>query len=390
MVERVNLNFSGFRPDIIEKVIRLLLILERIGNHAFLGSRMSLHGGTALNLFVLAMPRLSVDIDLSYVGNTDREQMLAERPAIEHAIADIARELGFTVTISPAEHSGRTFRLQYKGTAGLDSVKIDTNFLNRSPLLPLQRKTVVLDSGAEVTFPLNSDIELIAGKLKALVERVAVRDLYDTSRIAAIYPDLVAGGDERLFRRIVLYYLAKSEPFPRLLEVGDRFSGRHKDVADTLYPMLLAGEEPHLEAMIDTAQAFLARVSRPVDTEDMPRSTPSIWSGKNPPCTNLSWPPTPSTSSPLSISSSRTPKSSSHMRRERRSNACTRRRFVRQCWTPTPASAPSAGSAMPPYWMLLTSSLMPTAARRTSETVCLCARCTTPPTTSISSGSPRI
>ena len=186
MVERVNLNFSGFRPDIIEKVIRLLLILERIGNHAFLGSRMSLHGGTALNLFVLAMPRLSVDIDLSYVGNTDREQMLAERPAIEHAIADIARELGFTVTISPAEHSGRTFRLHYKGTAGLDSVKIDTNFLNRSPLLPLQRKTVVLDSGAEVTFPLNSDIELIAGKLKALVERVAVRDLYDTSRIAAI------------------------------------------------------------------------------------------------------------------------------------------------------------------------------------------------------------
>lgn len=149
MVERVNLNFSGFRPDIIEKVIRLLLILERIGNHAFLGSRMSLHGGTALNLFVLAMPRLSVDIDLSYVGNTDREQMLAERPAIEHAIADIARELGFTVTISPAEHSGRTFRLQYKGTAGLDSVKIDTNFLNRSPLLPLQRKTVVLDSGAD-------------------------------------------------------------------------------------------------------------------------------------------------------------------------------------------------------------------------------------------------
>ena len=47
-------------------------------------------------------------------------------------------------------------------------------------------RSVVLDSGAEVTFPLNSDIELIAGKLKALVERVAVRDLYDTSRIAAI------------------------------------------------------------------------------------------------------------------------------------------------------------------------------------------------------------
>lgn len=268
MAERVNLNFAGFRPEVVEKVIRLLLVLDRIANHGFLGSRLCLHGGTALNVFVLGLPRLSVDIDLSYVGSTDREQMLAERPAVEQAIADVARELGFMVTMSPAEHSGRTFRLQYQATAGLDSVKIDTNFLNRSPLLPLQHRRVVLDSGAEVAFPLNGDIELVAGKLKALVERVAVRDLYDTSRVAAIYPDLLARGDERLYRRVVLYYLAKSEPFPRRFVVVDRFAGRQKDVAETLHPMLLAGEEPHLEAMIDTAQAFLARASTPVDAEE--------------------------------------------------------------------------------------------------------------------------
>lgn len=268
MAERVNLDFAGFRPEVVDKVIRLLLVLDRIANHPFLGSRMCLHGGTALNVFVLGLPRLSVDIDLNFVGSTSREQMLAERPAVEQAIADVARELGFTVTMSPAEHSGRTFRLQYQAAAGLDSVKIDTNFLNRSALLPLQSRTVVLDSGAEVTFSLNSEIELTAGKLKALVERVAVRDLYDTSRIAAIYPDLVASGDERLFRRIVLYYLAKSEPFPRRFEVADRFAGRQKDVTDTLYPMLLAGEEPHLEEMIDTAQAFLVRASSPVDAEE--------------------------------------------------------------------------------------------------------------------------
>ncbi len=268
MVERVNLNFSGFRPEVSEKVIRLLVILDRIANHGFLGSRMCLHGGTALNVFVLGLPRLSVDIDLSYIGSTGREQMLAERPAVEQAIADVARELGFTVAMSPAQHSGRTFRLQYRAPAGLDSVKIDANFLNRSPLLPLQRRTVVLNSGAEVTFPLNSEIELIAGKLKALVERVAARDLYDTSRIAVIYPDLLASGDERLFRRIVLYYLAKSEPFPRRFEVADRFSRRQKDVTDTLYPMLLAGEEPHLETMIKSAQAFLVRASSPVGAEE--------------------------------------------------------------------------------------------------------------------------
>jgi hypothetical protein len=37
---------------------------------------MVLKGGTALNLFVLDVPRLSVDIDLNYIGAADRETML--------------------------------------------------------------------------------------------------------------------------------------------------------------------------------------------------------------------------------------------------------------------------------------------------------------------------
>lgn len=268
MAERLNLNFTGFRPEVTEKVIRLLLVLDRIGTHPFLAPRVCLHGGTALNLFVLDLPRLSVDIDLNYIGSTGRERMLAERPAVERAIIDMARDLGFVVTAGTTEHSGRSFRLQYQGNIGLDSVKIDVNYLNRSPLLPPRPKTVVLTGGAEVSFPLNSDIELIAGKLKALVERVAVRDVYDTNRIGAIYPDVLAAADERLFRRIVLYYLAKSDPFPRPFEITARFAGREKDVTDALHPMLLSGELPSLRTMIETAQAFLSEVSRPVDADE--------------------------------------------------------------------------------------------------------------------------
>lgn len=268
MAERLSLDFTGFRPEVAEKVIRLLLVLDRIGTHPFLSSRVCLHGGTALNLFVLDLPRLSVDIDLNYIGSTDREQMLAERPAVEQAIIDVARDLGFTVTAGNAEHSGRSFRLQHQGSVGLDTVKIDVDYLNRSPLLPARPKTVVLTSGAEVSFPLNSDIELVAGKLKALVERVAVRDLYDTNRIAAIYADLLAAGDQRLFRRIALYYLAKSDPFPRPFEIASRFAGREKDVTDALHPMLLSGEEPQLGTMIETAQAFIREISQPASPEE--------------------------------------------------------------------------------------------------------------------------
>ncbi|HMR50106.1 MAG TPA: nucleotidyl transferase AbiEii/AbiGii toxin family protein [Arachnia sp.] len=268
MAEQLNLDFTGFRPDVVEKVMRLLLLLDRIGTHPVLGPRMCLHGGTALNLFVLTLPRLSVDIDLNYIGSTNRQQMIDERPALERAIMDVAHDLGFTVAAGNAEHSGRSFRLRYQGSVGPDSVKIDVDYLNRSPLLPPRPKTVTLASGAEVSFPLNTDIELIAGKLKALVERVAVRDLYDVNRIIDVYAEVMAPGDERLFRRIVLYYLTKSTSFPRPFEVAARFAGREKDVAEALHPMLLTRDRPLLESMIRPAQKFINDISRPNTPEE--------------------------------------------------------------------------------------------------------------------------
>lgn len=70
------------------------------------------------------------------------------------------------------------------------------------------------------------------------------------NRIIDVYADVMASGDERLFRRIVLYYLTKSTSFPRPFEVAARFAGREKDVAETLHPMLLTRDKPLLESMI--------------------------------------------------------------------------------------------------------------------------------------------
>jgi hypothetical protein len=228
-------------------------------------SRVSLHGGTAINLFALGAPRLSVDIDLNYIGQADREVMMAERDDVERAVTDIGEEAGFTVVPGKPEHAGRTFQLYYQGVRGRDHVKVDLDYLNRSPLLPAQPKTVRLPGGTEVAFPVNSEIELFAGKTKALVERVAVRDLYDISRIDGHLPELFAQGDEILLRRIVLYYLSLSGPFPRPFRVADRFAGRDHEVVSALHPMLLTGDEPTLGALIDTAETYLAGVSRPHD-----------------------------------------------------------------------------------------------------------------------------
>ena len=54
-----------------------------MNTHPSLKGRWVLKGGTALNLFVLRHPRLSVDIDLNYIGALEREEMLEKRPRID-------------------------------------------------------------------------------------------------------------------------------------------------------------------------------------------------------------------------------------------------------------------------------------------------------------------
>jgi predicted nucleotidyltransferase component of viral defense system len=84
---------TGFAADNLEKLLRLRELLTEFHKHPFLRGKLVLKGGTALNLFYLDLARLSVDIDLNYVGHVDREKMLAERPEIVRAAEQIATGL---------------------------------------------------------------------------------------------------------------------------------------------------------------------------------------------------------------------------------------------------------------------------------------------------------
>lgn len=70
---------NGFRAEMLEKVIRLIELLNEIFAQDFLKNRLVLKEGTALNLFYFNLPCLSVDIDLNYIGSVDRGIMLEER-----------------------------------------------------------------------------------------------------------------------------------------------------------------------------------------------------------------------------------------------------------------------------------------------------------------------
>ena len=77
---------QGFIRDNLEKVMRLVEVLSHFHNIDLLSNTLALKGGTAINLTVFELPRLSVDIDLDFSVNCSREEMLQTRQIINENI----------------------------------------------------------------------------------------------------------------------------------------------------------------------------------------------------------------------------------------------------------------------------------------------------------------
>lgn len=176
---------TGFRPDVLEKLAHLLGLLEALGSHPFLKGKLALKGGTAFNLFIFNVPRLSVDIDLNYVGAEDREIMLAERPKIEQAVQAVFAREGFTVRRMPEEHAGGKWSLRYQSAAGQGgNLEVDLNFMYRVPLWPVTLSdSYPVGTWQATQIPVIDIHELAAGKLAALLARRQARDLFDSHHI---------------------------------------------------------------------------------------------------------------------------------------------------------------------------------------------------------------
>ena len=79
---------NNYVRDTYEKVVRLVDILSYIHSEPFLFENLALKGGTAINLTIFDLPRLSVDIDLDYTNNNSRDDMLKDRKKIKSLLID--------------------------------------------------------------------------------------------------------------------------------------------------------------------------------------------------------------------------------------------------------------------------------------------------------------
>ena len=210
---------TGHQAGTIETVLRLLDLMQEIALDEVLAPRLVLKGGTALNMFHLGLDRLSVDIDLNYVGALDRAAMEAERPALEAALNRLLTAQGYAVRRQPDEHAGGKWLARYASALGGKgaTLEVDVNYMARQPLFGATAMNSIDFGGARALDVRVLDLhEIAAGKLVALIDRRAARDPFDTRRILA-----VEGLDWAAIKAAVLAFGASGRRDWRLASIDD-------------------------------------------------------------------------------------------------------------------------------------------------------------------------
>ncbi|MDR9453324.1 MAG: nucleotidyl transferase AbiEii/AbiGii toxin family protein [Wenzhouxiangella sp.] len=138
----------------------------------------AMHGGTAINLFLRDMPRLSVDIDLTYVEISRRDEALW---AINEGLVRIKESLEVKHPTVRVQHKANTCKLLLD-REGV-TVKVEVNMVGRGLLGQPER--VPLCDAAQDAFDVFCDMilvprgQLYGGKLCAALDRQHPRDLFD-------------------------------------------------------------------------------------------------------------------------------------------------------------------------------------------------------------------
>jgi predicted nucleotidyltransferase component of viral defense system len=257
---------TGYRADTLEKVVRLGELAGEVARHPFLGSVLTLKGGTALNLCFGAPRRLSVDLAFNFVGSEYLEEMVERRPLVERSLESLAHGRGYQIQWSRAGHAGRKAYLHYISSAGVhDRIEVDLNFLHRLALDPPFMADLWQPADAErPSLPVVGIGELVAGKLCALLDRGAPRDLFDATHLPA-----VAGAEWRSSRmRSLFVALAGTLNHPVYTYGPDRW-GRVDDraVREQLHPTLAHAPRPEANELREGAWAVVEPLLTLTDAE---------------------------------------------------------------------------------------------------------------------------
>lgn len=258
----------GFNRDTFEKVLRLKIILEYFNSQDYLKEHLLLKGGTAINLTIFNLPRLSVDIDLDFVPNLPREETMSAREAVSDIIRRYMSEQGYSLSeASRFSHSLDAFHYNYTNAAGnRDMIKIEINYSLRTHVFQAEERCLLTDAfGEPVSVNTVAVAEIFAAKANALMSRAAARDLYDFCNMV---DQNTISGKEDLFRKCTVFYATISAK-----EVNRTFDAVAIDklsfsrIRTDLFPVLGVNKKFALEEKKLQAKEFIAAVMMLQDGE---------------------------------------------------------------------------------------------------------------------------
>ena len=232
-------------------------LLTQIAPLVFVDGTFALKGGTAINLFVRDMPRLSVDLDLVFPNHRLPRDAALSR--INDAIRQCAARLtarGFQTHAIAAPEAGETKLLVRR--AGIE-VKIEVNFVMRgtvhpvrmAALTPIARETLL----ADLEIPVVSLEDVYGSKLVAAMDRQHPRDLFDVMQL--LENEGITPGIRRAF---VVYLACHNRPvhevlFPPMRDIRQDYERNFKGM--TAAPVELDALLAVRERMVQEIQASL-------------------------------------------------------------------------------------------------------------------------------------
>lgn len=233
--------------------VRLLL---RVVPDIFRNEIFAMKGGTAINLFVQDMPRLSVDIDVVYVPrDPSREEALR---AISDEISSIQQrleKLGLSVRLNKLNSDSET-KLFIEDDRS--QVKVEVNVVFRGTIFPVEIRSLTAKTAqmfsTTVDAPVLAEAELYGSKIVAALDRQHPRDLFDVLKLyeqGDLTPDILEA--------VVIYLAGHNRPTHEVL------FGTDKDIS-TSYANSFVGmtfeKSPSLEILLDVRAKLRADVTQ--------------------------------------------------------------------------------------------------------------------------------
>lgn len=247
---------NNFIQNNLEKVVRLLDVLKFISTELDpCGDKLVLKGGTAINLMYTNLARLSVDIDLDYIGSLDKEKASQDRDIIMGTLDNYMISEDYEISSKSRGSiilASRTYTFT-NASHNKDNIKVEINFIDRIHICPSVRKQINYFEKEVMVQTLQLE-ELFGMKICALIDRSKSRDLFDVNKLKK---NTVFINKDKL-RKITVFYMSldgifdvNEHTFDSIMAIGQ------EDIKKELLPVLAKNTKFDLAGTKEEVISFL-------------------------------------------------------------------------------------------------------------------------------------